>query len=558
MTGAELALLLKGGQMLANIGAGHFASKDAEKYQRQARQEAQEVRERNRKRAEKANLVNAFATAGGLGAFSRPEQEEVDLTPFKAGRGATILGNIGKGLGAGSAIASGYQGLKDIGEEKARQAVKDKAAQLTLDQATGSLAGATVGQPGDLSITFPAWDRRKDYAGSMGIGRRPATKDDLLNRIQGMGLSPEATQYAIAAANKSWDDEEVRRLGLDKTRQDMDLARKAQETQDKIADARLTEAQNKTRPGALTSKQKLEAATDMGKAFAAEGLTYEEYITKPEYKSMLKFSGPGTESAVRSAFRTESRRLLDEVAARDLAQVNTMKDDIRQDPLIKAREDVLRALTEVMQGVFLEGGFADIGALKALAKLQDPGSVVRQEEFTTLKEGLALFDRADIKLSNYFVGQQLNEVGRQAVAELALASYEARRADIDNFLDLTIKGNLNLPGLSLTENLLNMSVKPYRLDTYGNVLSQFMEGDKTPEQLIRERFPGIRIGLPEALVIKNINRNVQTGGSSRFDKSWNTAKNLFGFGTKYDTTKTDTTNMSTVDRAKKLRRGVDN
>ena len=78
MTGAELALLLKGGQMLANIGAGHFASKDAEKYQRQARQEAQEVRERNKRRAEKANLVNAFATAGGLGAFSRPEQEEVD------------------------------------------------------------------------------------------------------------------------------------------------------------------------------------------------------------------------------------------------------------------------------------------------------------------------------------------------------------------------------------------------------------------------------------------------------------------------------------------------
>jgi hypothetical protein len=532
---ATVSLIASGVGTLANLGAGYFGAKDARKAQKE-----------NERRAAMSNLIRSF------GVDHRPE-----ISQPMPGKATQILSGIGKGATAVSRLAGAADAIQDVTTRRAREKLQDKAAQLALDEATGSLAGATVGQPGDLSITFPAWDRRKDYAGSMGPerGRRPTTKDDLLNRIQGMGLSPEATQYAIAAANKSWDDEEVRRLGLDKTRLDMDLAREAQDTQDKIAEARLREAKNKTRPGALTSKQRLEAATDMGKAFAAEGLTYEEYITKPEYQSMLKFSGPGTESAVRSAFRTESRRLLDEVAARDLAQVNTMKDDIRQDPLIKAREDVLRALTEVMQGVFLEGGFADIGALKALAKLQDPGSVVRQEEFTTLKEGLALFDRADIKISNYFVGQQLNEAGRQAVAELALASYEARRADIDNFLDLTIKGNLNLPGLSLTEDLLNMSVKPYRLDTYGNVLSQFMEGDTTPEQLIRERFPGIRIGLPEALVIRNINRNVQTGGSSRFDKSWNTAKNLFGFGTEYDTTKTDTTNETVVEKAKRLKGG---
>ena len=362
-------------------------------------------------------------------------------------------------------------------------------------------------------------------------------------------LSPEAKQYAIAAANKRWDDDEVRKLGLEKTQQDMELAVDAKKAQDKIAEARLIEAQNKISPGALTSQQRLVSASDLGKAFAAEGLSIQEYETKPEYKSMLQFAGPGAEGAIRSAFRQESRRLTDEVSARDLAQVNTMKDDIRQEPLVKAREDVLRALTEVMQGVFLKGGFADIGALKALAKLQDPGSVVRQEEFTTLKEGLALFDRADIKLSNYFVGQQLNETGRQAVAELALASYEARRNDIDNFLDQTVQGNLNLPGLSITEDLLNMSVKPYRLDTYGNVLSQFMEGDKTPEQLIRDRFPGIRIGLPEALVIEKINvqdpqQNASTWGSlSDQMRGWN----VFGGN--------NTTKETLTEKAKRIRGG---
>lgn len=61
--------------------------------------------------------------------------------------------------------------------------------------------------------------------------------------------------------------------------------------------------------------------------------------------------------------------------------------------------------------------------------------MVRQEEFTTLKQGLALFDRAGIKVDNFFTGNQLNAVGRKQVLELAYASYNQRAADIDTAVD---------------------------------------------------------------------------------------------------------------------------
>tara|TARA_Y100000310_G_scaffold246736_1_gene252129 strand:+ start:496 stop:2007 length:1512 start_codon:yes stop_codon:yes gene_type:complete len=146
-------------------------------------------------------------------------------------------------------------------------------------------------------------------------------------------------------------------------------------------------------------------------------------------------------------------------------RIEEMVSAIRSQQAVKDRFDIRRSLTEVVDGILIGGGFSDIGVLKALAKLQDPGSVVRQEEFTTLKQGIALFDRAGIKVDQFFTGNQLNASGRKQVLELAYASYNERTADIDTVADSLVADYSARPGVPeslTTEDWTNASLA-YRL-----------------------------------------------------------------------------------------------
>ena len=232
-----------------------------------------------------------------------------------------------------------------------------------------------------------------------------------------------------------------------------------------------------TVPEPMTTQEKnyyIKAARDLG-SLSPNITTLQEFTNHP---SLASVTDKSLLNQMYSSYKIGAR---DRKAALGKAANERIEDfskAVRTQQAVKDRFDIRRSLTEIVDGILIGGGFSDIGVLKALAKLQDPGSVVRQEEFTTLKQGIALFDRAGIKVDNFFTGNQLNADGRKQVLELGYASYNQRKNDIDAVVDNLVRDYSQRPGMveGLDDAMWANAGLPYRLaDTAELVTEQKMK-----------------------------------------------------------------------------------
>ena len=416
MTGAELALVLKGGQMLANLGAGYFANKDAKRYARDAQQEAEAVRRRNKKAAQHSNLVNAFGTAGGLGAYSRPKQEEVNVKPFELGRGANILGTIGKGLGAGSTIASGYQGIKDIGEARARQKLSDEAAEMTLAKAKGELAASGV------PLTTRADLAKKATAGDFSYFDNDAFE----------GLSDTGKQYGRAALIRNMDAEEARQLAN-------------RTTEAKLA---LINAQART-AGQLDSGQ-LTQFTAIGRGFGQSNptATWEEVSKSPEYIAALETGGRQAGSVFKAGWQDGQFEANKQLTLEQTTALRDFGSLLKGDRLLVQANDIKGFVPEAIEGAARQDGGGDLALVKAIAKIFDPGSAVLLGEAETIEDLMSKSEKMRNTYGKLVYGTRLSPRVRKVLLEQAIGSYQNRAAMVNDKLTKAAEsfaGKGNLP-----------------------------------------------------------------------------------------------------------------
>ncbi len=109
---------------LANMGASHFAGKDARK-----------LRKKNEAEAQRSNLSNALFSAAGRSPSSRP-----DLQDFKPGKGASFLSSIGSVLGTGAQVMSLAEQAKALTAQTAGRNLTNELTGLQIEALKGDTA----------------------------------------------------------------------------------------------------------------------------------------------------------------------------------------------------------------------------------------------------------------------------------------------------------------------------------------------------------------------------------------------------------------------------------
>lgn len=116
--------------------------------------------------------------------------------------------------------------------------------------------------------------------------------------------------------------------------------------------------------------------------------------------------------------------------------INTIQDNARQDKDISLFPDVRGAYEQARQAAAQKNSLGDIVLMRTIAKITDPSSAVREEEFATFKSAIGTLPRYGIALTSNLVGKgQLTDAGRQAIMGQITNIYNQRQAAYQNKVD---------------------------------------------------------------------------------------------------------------------------
>ena len=448
-----IALALQGVNMLGNLGASYLDRNQQKKAQRELD-----------RRVARANLSRAF---GG-----NPQVAPVEV---ESTGGAKFLRGIGQAAGIGSQAFSLYGGLQNQAAQNRLRDLQFGNAEMARDK----ILATTAAQAAPLQT---------DRMLGKGVSPTPPQGMDLLRRVGQAGVQYPEGVTSDYGRNVFDATIRQRQASLLEQAQQNELF----QLQKDLAEERLLNIQTPQVKG-LSLDKKIDMASNAGGAFAvgSPNLTREEVITSPDF---IQTTGgdPQLAQAYLNGYQQEQGVQLKQLRTEKRDILDGFETLVKNEPMVKIRNDVSRGLDEVVQSSKIGGGFADIAMLKALAKLQDPGSVVRTEEYETLTQAIAVYDKAGIKLNQFFDGRRLNDRGRQTIIELAFASYNARMKEIDGFINNAISGRVSD---FTTRNDLEKRSNPFKLPAIDIRL-----GEDTIKEL-RSRYDGIRLDLNEIQAI---------------------------------------------------------
>lgn len=113
--------------------------------------------------------------------------------------------------------------------------------------------------------------------------------------------------------------------------------------------------------------------------------------------------------------------------AQILAQLSSLRTAARQDPDIKAFTEVRAAYEGAVSAADMDSSTGDITLMRYIAKMTDPTSSVREEEFATFKGAQGVLARYGIGLTKGMIGKgQLTDYGREQLLKVAENIYSQR------------------------------------------------------------------------------------------------------------------------------------
>jgi hypothetical protein len=117
-----------------------------------------------------------------------------------------------------------------------------------------------------------------------------------------------------------------------------------------------------------------------------------------------------------------------------LGYTNQVQDNLRQDPAVKIfQEGVLPAYQAAQNAYQQESGTGDVVLMRMIAKMTDPTTGVREEEFRTFEGAQSTLSRFGVNLTKrWWAGDRLTQEGRNAMFQIAQNLYENRKNAYDN------------------------------------------------------------------------------------------------------------------------------
>jgi len=412
------------GQLALQAGQSYLGSKAQQAEQRAMNRARERQRVAQEKENNRVNLMNAFG--GNASAAQIP-------VTYKGSDRANTLRSLGQVAGLGSQAIGLYSGMKEA--ETARKAAEETrklqntAAQMTIDRQLGETAGQAAPLPTDPA-TFGA-----------ALQMLPQSDPRLL---QTLGKTQTQIPEDLSKYGRSVFDATMNQRQLDaasRAREDLLYGQQQRLNEARIRDleaqaAALGKKNLPTFQSLITTNEKL------GQSYAASNphMSNEDLFVTPEYKKALAAdpSGRVAQSFI-AGYRDKAPEVRIQLREIDDKALNQVYGDVSKQKLITQRGDFTRAITEMVQGDMSDSGFGDLGMLKALAKVQDPGSAVLTEEFKSLADAQGWFQNRGVILKGLIDGDRLTSAGRQKVLELGFASFEARRREIDSFIDNMVK-----------------------------------------------------------------------------------------------------------------------
>lgn len=132
----------------------------------------------------------------------------------------------------------------------------------------------------------------------------------------------------------------------------------------------------------------------------------------------------------------DDQRKASDTALKERRQaINTMTDNIRQDPDIKTFKTVRDNYRRIIEGGKAKSGPGDMSMIFSYMKILDPTSVVRESEYKNARDAIGKIPQLGNIPKRWTKGDQLTEEGRQGFLALARQLYAAKKTDRDNVVN---------------------------------------------------------------------------------------------------------------------------
>ena len=393
------ATALQIGSILANLGSGYFAGRDAKRAQRE-----------QDRRVGYSNLINTF---GG-----RSTPSPVQLNP---GAATTILGGLGTALGTASSLyglhdanklrnlqMANIQGEIDAGKLTTRTAQETADRARLLQQGAGQYAQDVAGQVRKVQ-QGPSLGSKMPSFGGPSISNPP--------------LGSVAQQGYFDAAGAAAD--RLRAGQLDEARLQKLLA----ETQKLTTEAgKITAETTALDPTRLTYDDSITRATPLVESLAKTRTPWSEVMTSPSLSKVHPEALP----QLRAAYDAEAAKVMGEV---NKGVSDYLFGDIRQvasgNVMIKKGLDLPFGANLLVTGWEQQNGAGDLQMVAASVRLGDPGMGVRPAEAAQWEEAGGIVQGWLVYGQRFKEGDRFKPQVRDKLLKAGLDQYTGNMGLID-------------------------------------------------------------------------------------------------------------------------------
>jgi hypothetical protein len=144
-----------------------------------------------------------------------------------------------------------------------------------------------------------------------------------------------------------------------------------------------------------------------------------------------------------AAMSNETRRSVAVVAAssrgnqNDYRNTMSMARDFRQEQPVKSFSEVRDAFQRIQEAAKRNDGVGDLTLLRSFAKLTDPTTGVREEEYRSMQGAMGALQKMGVQLTEgMWNGQQLTPQGRKQFLDTARSLYSRHKGSYDKTINL--------------------------------------------------------------------------------------------------------------------------